>query len=137
MQIATDNLIHGTAVISNRSESYAILGLDNLQVLQVCYVKAYAHPRLRGVGEVRLQQTCLSDGSIRFCGYELFSGAFDDRVGSFVAGIKGSVDPRTQAVKADMIIETGSGSSQMYRLGGHGSYVIAGNGVCAFELTLH
>ncbi len=131
-----DNGIHGTAIISSHHETDGVIGPDGLRVSQVTYVKSYALKLLRGVGEVRLQQCRLSDSSIHFTGYEIFSGAFDDRVGSFIATVSGSVDTATSVVTAKMIINEGSGSSQMYGLSGKGSYAIAKNNYCSFELML-
>ena len=136
MQLVTDSFLHGSAAISNYSESEGILGPDGLRISQVSYVKRYLQKGIMGTGELQLQYCYTTDDEITFVGYELFSGGISDRRGSFILDTAGSVNIESGVISANQSLSKGSCSTEFMGFTGKGSYVVAKNGYCSFEFTI-
>lgn len=135
MLATTETLFFGDVAISNWCESEGVLGPANLRVSQVSYVKRYVQ-KLHGVGEVQLQYCYRANGHTEFRGYELFTGAIDNDRGSFIASINGYVDKDSRIIRAELEVNSGSGSADLHAVSGLGSYLITDSGYCSYECTL-
>jgi len=137
VQPLTDNFLHGSAVISNHSQTEGVLGADGLRISQVSYVKSYLNKSIRGVGEVQLQYRYRMNGETDLVGFELFSGAIGERNGSLIFELTGTINSESGVVSIEKNLKYGSGSAEFYACSGKGSYEIAKDGRCSFELTLY
>jgi len=133
--------IHGTASqsVPNLGESGCVgskaYGPSGIQVYSSEYVKSYKSADITGVGELRVSCCLLPNGNTGFTGYELFSGEVSGLRGCFIMQVLGKIDVKTDSASAEMIIEEGSGTDDLWAIGGAGSFVVAQNGYCSFELS--
>ena len=126
--------IHGTASQSISSTDTPACGSSGIQVYSCKYIKNYKTADITGVGELHISCGLLSDGNTLFTGYELFSGAVSGYRGSFIMRVHGKFDSETGVASAEHVIEEGSGTDELWAIGGVGSYAVDRNGYCSFEL---
>lgn len=128
--------IHGSASQSASCVGTPAYGPSGIQVYNCEYTKSYKTTDITGVGEQHISCALLPAGNTGFTGYELFSGVVCGCRGSFIMRVHGKVELKTGASSAELIIEQGSGTDELWAISGAGSYVVASNGHCSFELNL-
>lgn len=148
MQLDVAGFIHGTTSVSNWVETQGVLGADNLHLVSLGFVKSYMNESIRGSGELQLQCVYYADGRISFTGYELFSGMIGDCRGTLVFDVSGSAEVHRSEPKrhntllsdrqldATVLFSKGAGTGELCGLRGSGSFVIARQSLCSFELNV-
>ncbi len=136
VDVVQSSVFQGSALISSYAESEGVLGASGLRISHVTYVKRYIHRQIRGVGEVQLQYRYQRTGSIDCLGYELFSGEIGNSKGSLIFELTGFIEANTNLVSVTQYLTPGCGSDEFHAFSGEGSYIIAKEGNCSFEITL-